>query len=236
VRDAYYHPTVDDSDEPFKWGLPDLDGLRDFLREELGWHQTKVDELLLPIIQKIGKRGQAAAMNKQGNLNEFFDISAGSGTYAPRKRQAYSSKRLQQVVSEFRSEKAKFKMSHSATPGKSESSGESDPDAGKGPAKRRKTGKIEKTRTGSTRKMAGRGRGRGRGRGATTTNAARTEKDNTSTETANNEEDEDEYVGYSGDVVGFAPQLRPRPKRKLAHKGEVGSESGGIGSHEGVLQ
>lgn len=26
-RDAYYHPTVDNSDEPFKWGLPDLDGL-----------------------------------------------------------------------------------------------------------------------------------------------------------------------------------------------------------------
>lgn len=26
-RDAYYHPTIDDSEEPFKWGLPDLDGL-----------------------------------------------------------------------------------------------------------------------------------------------------------------------------------------------------------------
>jgi DNA excision repair protein ERCC-5 len=26
-RDAYFHPTVDDSEEPFKWGLPDLDGL-----------------------------------------------------------------------------------------------------------------------------------------------------------------------------------------------------------------
>ena len=28
-RDAYYHPTVDESDEPFKWGLPDLDALRE---------------------------------------------------------------------------------------------------------------------------------------------------------------------------------------------------------------
>lgn len=28
-RDAYYHPTIDDSEEPFKWGLPDLDGLRE---------------------------------------------------------------------------------------------------------------------------------------------------------------------------------------------------------------
>ena len=33
------------------------EGLR-FLLEELGWHQSKVDDLLLPIIQKIGKRGQ----------------------------------------------------------------------------------------------------------------------------------------------------------------------------------
>ena len=29
-RDAYYHPTVDSSEEPFKWGLPDLDALRGY--------------------------------------------------------------------------------------------------------------------------------------------------------------------------------------------------------------
>jgi DNA excision repair protein ERCC-5 len=47
-------------------------------------------------------------LNKQGNLNEFFDITAGSGTYAPRKRHGYASKRLQHVVSEFRSAQAKY--------------------------------------------------------------------------------------------------------------------------------
>lgn len=73
-RDAYYHPTVDESEEAFKWGMPDLDALRGyvnfrartgtllicirFLREELGWGQSKVDELLLPIIKKVAKRGQ----------------------------------------------------------------------------------------------------------------------------------------------------------------------------------
>ncbi|KAF9456623.1 hypothetical protein BDZ94DRAFT_334056 [Collybia nuda] len=56
IRDAYYHPTVDSSDEPFKWGTPDLDALRGFLREELGWGQDKVDEVLLPIIQKMRQR------------------------------------------------------------------------------------------------------------------------------------------------------------------------------------
>ena len=45
---------------------------------------------------------QTNALNKQGNLNEFFDITAGSGTFEPRKQQAYTSKRLQQVVADFR--------------------------------------------------------------------------------------------------------------------------------------
>ncbi|KAI5836392.1 hypothetical protein K523DRAFT_258483 [Schizophyllum commune Tattone D] len=105
VRDAYLHSTVDESEEPFKWGLPDLDGLREFFNGELGWSQHKVDELLLPIISKMGKRGQTQTI-KQGTLNSFLDVSLGTGTHAPRKRQAYASKRLQQVVSDFRKKRA----------------------------------------------------------------------------------------------------------------------------------
>ncbi|KZT53232.1 hypothetical protein CALCODRAFT_520157 [Calocera cornea HHB12733] len=108
VRDAYYHPTVDESTEPFKWGLPDLDALRVFLREELGWNASKVDETLLPIIRKVGQRGKAAQVNKQGTLSSYFDVSVGSGAYEPRKRQAYSSKRLQKVVSDFRKEQMRM--------------------------------------------------------------------------------------------------------------------------------
>lgn len=58
VRDAYYHPTVDSSEEPFKWGIPDLDALRHFINEELGWNQSKVDDLLMPIIQRMSRRNQ----------------------------------------------------------------------------------------------------------------------------------------------------------------------------------
>ncbi|KAH9959585.1 hypothetical protein BC827DRAFT_1212397 [Russula dissimulans] len=105
VRDAYFHPTVDDSEEPFKWGLPDLDGLRDFLLQELGWSQSKVEELLLPIIQKIQKRNQAQALNKQGNLNEYFGVNLAGGVIAPRKRKAYTSKRLQEAVNDFREQR-----------------------------------------------------------------------------------------------------------------------------------
>ena len=49
---------------------------------------------------------KAQTTNKQGTLNSFLDVSLGTGTHAPRKRQAYASKRLQQVVSDFRRKRA----------------------------------------------------------------------------------------------------------------------------------
>lgn len=274
-RDAYYHPTVDDSDEPFKWGLPDLDALRgfvviqilyihqltinlSFLREELGWHQTKVDDLLLPIIQKIGKRGQVsacpilmlyliltdlyydktAALNKQGNLDEFFDVSAGSGAYAPRKRQAYQSKRLQQVVSEYRNEKTKLRTGQPSTPTLSEESGGSgaDTDKSERPTKKRKKavakgkgkGKARAQDEAPTSKKPSR-RGRGKGR-ATVSVSGR--KKLTTEVTVDSEDEGDEYLGDTGDVVGFVPHLRPRPKPKPAYKAKVDSESDHGGNEE----
>ncbi|KAL0954498.1 hypothetical protein HGRIS_003465 [Hohenbuehelia grisea] len=163
VRDAYYHPTVDDSEEPFKWGLPDLDALRLFLREELGWQQPKVDELLLPIIQKMGKRAQAAALNKQGNLNEFMDVGGATGNYAPRKRTAYASKRLQKVVSDFR--KKQQQVSESVASEESASGPGSEFE--EGPAKKKpKAVRAPSKATGPTAGVSRRGkRGRGRGRG-----------------------------------------------------------------------
>ncbi|KAI0331869.1 PIN domain-like protein, partial [Cubamyces sp. BRFM 1775] len=191
VRDAYYHPTVDESREPFKWGMPDLDALRTFFNTELGWDQTKVDDLLLPIIRKMNKRSQNAAPTMQGNLAGFFDLPVGANA-APRKRQAYTSKRLQQVVQDFR----KQQRAAQAQGGSSKSGSASPDDAATGsrgsgseyeegdgeqgsarPAKKRKTaasakgkGKSRaKTTTGDQDEQSaprgGRGRGSGRGRG-----------------------------------------------------------------------
>ena len=50
---------------------------------------------------------QAQALNKQGNLNEFFDVNSAGGVIAPRNRKAYASKRLQQVVNDFREQQRK---------------------------------------------------------------------------------------------------------------------------------
>ncbi|KAG9087167.1 DNA repair protein rad2, partial [Ceratobasidium sp. UAMH 11750] len=110
VREAYLDPTVDQSEEKFEWGLPDLDGLRQFLGEELLWNASKVDETLLPIIRRMTQRSSASGANKQGTLASFIDTPgatmSGGVTHAPRKRQAYASKRLQQVVAEYRARKA----------------------------------------------------------------------------------------------------------------------------------
>jgi len=169
VRDAYYHPTVDDSEEPFKWGLPDLDGLYDLLLQELGWNQSKVEELLLPIIQKIRKRSQALALNKQGNLREYFSVNSG-GVVAPRKRRTYESKRLQQVVDDFREQRrreaAAARINDDTREESSSSSSEKDDDEGAtaptAPVAKRGRGRggFNSSR-GATRKRRGRGGARG---------------------------------------------------------------------------
>ena len=66
-----------------------------------------MDDTILPIVRKVGQRGQVNALNRQAMLNGYFDISAGSGTFAPRQKQAYTSKRLQKVVSDFRKNRPK---------------------------------------------------------------------------------------------------------------------------------
>ncbi|KAJ6531905.1 hypothetical protein B0H19DRAFT_1189161 [Mycena capillaripes] len=204
VRDAYYHPTVDSSEEPFKWGLPDLDALREFLYAELSWSPEKVDELLLPIIQKIRKRGQSGALNKQGDLNGFFNI-AGSGTIAPRQRTAYASKRLQQVVSDFRKKRKHGSKSPASNAEGEKSQSDDDDDV---PSK--KKAKAGKTKTGPAPKRgAGTSRARGRGgrKGSSRKKAV--------------SEDEAEFQADDATLgPARAPQLRPRPKP--AYKGAVG--------------
>ncbi|SJX64142.1 related to RAD2-structure-specific nuclease of the nucleotide excision repairosome [Sporisorium reilianum f. sp. reilianum] len=102
VLDAYYAPTVDESDEPFAWGLPDLDSLRTFLGEYLHWPVTKTDQYLLPIIERQNARNRARGNQTTLDRNGFFDNSAGTGVYAGRKKVTYGSNRLQEVINGFR--------------------------------------------------------------------------------------------------------------------------------------
>ncbi|KAF7312402.1 hypothetical protein MIND_00253600 [Mycena indigotica] len=203
VRDAYYHPTVDESEERFKWGLPDLDALRDFLRGELSWGTEKVDQLLLPIIQKMRKRSQDGALNKQGNLNGYFDV-AGSGTVAPKKRQAYASKRLQQVVSDMR----KKRKRSSQSPAVDEDHESTGTEADDPPVKKRaaKGGKGKAATKAKSKVSATRG---GKSQSGSRSRAKKSGADQ------EEEEEGSEFEGMVDDSpAAEPPQLRPRPKPK----------------------
>ncbi|KAM5532618.1 hypothetical protein V8D89_013744 [Ganoderma adspersum] len=232
VRDAYYHPTVDDSTEPFKWGLPDLDALRGFFNSELGWDQTKVDELLLPVIHKMNKRAQNASVNAQGNLAGYFDLPLGANA-APRKRQAYASKRLQQVVSDFRKQQAGQRKSATPSLDGDDDASDSEPNAEPSrPAKKRKKSDDSKPKGkgrgkgkakaaegedgGSSTVRGGRGSGRGRGRGRGAKRASKKRERSPS----ESEEDEEfvaerrpatDLPGPSREELGLRPRPKPRP-------------------------
>jgi DNA excision repair protein ERCC-5 len=142
-------------------------------------------------------------LNKQGDLNGFFDIS-GSGIVAPRKRQAYASKHLQQVVSDYQKKRKHGSKSPAASAQGENSQSEDDDNA---PSK--KKAKAGKSKTSAAPK---RGTACGRGRGA---------KNGTSRKKVVSE-DEAEFQGGGVDAVsgqGLAKQLRLRPKP--AYKGAV---------------
>ncbi|KAG0017822.1 DNA repair protein rad2 [Entomortierella chlamydospora] len=95
IFDAYVRPLVDDDPAKFQWGIPDLDGLRDFLRKSLGWDRGEVDRVLLPIIRQMS----STENQMQTTLDGFFDVSAGMGSFQPLpKNNLYKSARLRKVV------------------------------------------------------------------------------------------------------------------------------------------
>ncbi len=76
VTDAYLHPEVDGSTEPFQWGVPDLDGLRIFLMSTIGWSQERTDEVLVPVIRDMNRR---EVEGTQSNITRFFGGGVGAG-------------------------------------------------------------------------------------------------------------------------------------------------------------
>jgi DNA excision repair protein ERCC-5 len=217
-RDAYYHPTVDPSEEPFKWGLPDLDALRGFLHTELGWGAAKVDELLLPVIHRAARRGQE--QSRQGQLGEFFGVDAGSGTAAPRRRQAYTSKRLQQVVSDFRRQQKEA----GAGEGGEDEEEEAQEEVQEAPKKRKRVRKEKDPDAPAKKAARGRGRGRGRRRGSGRGSKRRPEEDAAEASDSVSSDAGDDSAFQDGGGVPDRPlektlRTRSRPKPKPAYKG-----------------
>ncbi|KAK2004767.1 DNA excision repair protein [Colletotrichum falcatum] len=101
VTDAYIRPEVDSSPEPFQWGVPDLEGLRQFLMATIGWSKERTDEVLVPVIRDMNKRDMEGT---QTNITRYFEGTVGVGArdaFAPRQRGA-TSKRMADAVSRLR--------------------------------------------------------------------------------------------------------------------------------------
>jgi DNA excision repair protein ERCC-5 len=102
VFDAYLHPEVDSDPEPFQWGVPDLEGLRQFLMTTIGWSQERTDEVLVPVIKDMNRR---EVEGTQSNITRYFQGSVGVGAkeaFAPRQRGGKGSKRMADAVSRLR--------------------------------------------------------------------------------------------------------------------------------------
>ncbi|KAL4064412.1 hypothetical protein J3A83DRAFT_4376630 [Scleroderma citrinum] len=233
VRDAYYHPAVDSSEEPFKWGMPDLDALRHFVHDELGWDQSKVDALMMPIIQKMSRRSQAASLNRQGDLNGFFHMVSGTGSYAPRKRQTYNSKRLQQVVTEFRKEQGKM-CGRSATTSSDdqESNLASETEIVPLKKKRRKTTMSRKGKdTGPTETVPTTKKKRRRGPRVATTGPRNSKRSHGDEDSDDGSDSEDEFAGAEGAQPAMIPSaplavsLRPRVRPRIRQARKQGDLS-----------
>ncbi|KAL7271358.1 DNA repair protein rad2 [Rhizina undulata] len=82
VNDAYTHPEVDSDPQEFTWGVPDLDALRTFLMETIGWSQERTDEVLLPVIRDMNRK---LAEGTQSNITGFLSGGVGAGAFAPRR-------------------------------------------------------------------------------------------------------------------------------------------------------
>lgn len=102
VAEAYLNPEIDSDPSPFQWGVPDLNGLRNFLMATVGWSQERTDEILLPVIRDMNRRDQEGT---QSNITRFFAGHQGAGAFAPRVR-AGGKSRMEKAFSRLRREAA----------------------------------------------------------------------------------------------------------------------------------
>lgn len=137
-----------------------------------------------------------------------MEVDSGAGSYAPRRRQAYASKRLQQVVSDFRKERAKVQGENTGSPAPSQDGDFPPEDEARPSKKRRKATASDKRKkspkrvgieTGKTRQRRVAGRRKATDAGIT----------------APTEESMDDGDAPDHGVIPSRPlgvQLRPRPE------------------------
>lgn len=100
VTAAYLAPEVDADPSAFQWGVPDLAALRAFLSATIGWSEERTDEVLVPVIRDMNRRGDEGT---QSNITRFLEGGATVGVgarevAAPRRRGGGGSARLESAL------------------------------------------------------------------------------------------------------------------------------------------
>lgn len=72
VTEAYMHPEVDQDPTDFEWGIPDLDSIRSFMDQLVGWDEQRTDQVLVPVIKSMNARVQGM---KQKTMGDYFLFS-----------------------------------------------------------------------------------------------------------------------------------------------------------------
>jgi DNA excision repair protein ERCC-5 len=107
VTEAYLKPEVDSTLEPFQWGVPDLDQLREFLMATIGWSQERTDEVLVPVIRDMNRRETEGT---QSNITRFFEGAVGAGVRGPAVGEVGNagsgSKRMKEAVGKLKARKS----------------------------------------------------------------------------------------------------------------------------------
>jgi len=134
------NPTVDSSMEPFRWGTPDLDSIRQYTNVKFGWDQLKCDTLLKPMMKIF--ECQAKEISRQMTLDNFVTIGK-SSLLLPTTKRKIKSQRLARAMK-------KLKRGVGTAPEElnlsSEDTSDSDADKPKPPQKSR-TPKQQRRRT-----------------------------------------------------------------------------------------
>lgn len=90
VVEAYLAPTVDDSQESFSWGSPDVESIIEFNRKNFGWTRLKTNEILGPVLKKISEK------KTQSTIKNYFAVKSAISI-----KQMSVSKRVQNAVNKM---------------------------------------------------------------------------------------------------------------------------------------
>ncbi|XP_075933807.1 DNA excision repair protein ERCC-5 isoform X2 [Anarhichas minor] len=85
VAQAYLQPAVDQSDNFFSWGRPQLDMIKEFCLSRFGWSSRRTEETLQPVIKQL------STQQTQLRIDSFFRMEQ-------QEKQAIRSQRLRRAV------------------------------------------------------------------------------------------------------------------------------------------